>query len=309
MYGHFRNSGIPRLHSYEQALKWWTDTKPIRRRATDDRPLGHRRNTWYLINKQDKTDAIECLMYGTPIVTFYKDDRVEITNFRYNTISTANFIYDVLRGVNAYVFDHSLVIGVGNQEQRLQRSDSLILKRNEGGNYHFADHKPEVTHVINRANAKEIRAKHKDFMQYLDGMAKLRGVEPFTRDELTIQLGQNLYNVDFQRLRYYNPDHSDAENVLNGVKEFARYLADTGENKHLGYYKAMLVMVHSFGKYDWQSSGFIMNIHSILRDFDKVLMGLYRDEYLDAKLTDGSKAKRDAYGAYWGGIWGAYHKA
>lgn len=307
MYGHFRNSGIGRIHNYAQALKQWDETTPIRRRTTDDRPLGHRRNTWYLINKRED-DAVECKMYGEPIVIFHKDDRVEIKNFRYNTISTANFIYDVLRGVNAYVFDHSLVIGVGNQEQRLQRSDSLILKRNEGWNYHFADHKPEVTHVINRENAKAIRAKHKDFMQYLDGMAKLRGVEPFTRDELTIQLGHNLYNVDFQRLRYYNPDHSDAKNVLNGVKEFAGYLADTGENKHLGYYKAMLVMVHSFGKYDWQSSGFIMNIHSILRDFDKVLMGLYRDEYLDAKLTDGSKAKRDAYGAYWGGIWGAYHK-
>ena len=308
MYGNNRNSGIPRLHSYEQALKWWTDTKPIRRRATDDRPLGHRRNTWYLINKRDD-DAIECLMYGAPIVTFFKDGHIAIMNYRYNSISTANFIYDVLRNVTAYVFDHSLVIGVGNQEQRLRTSQSLMLRRDDGGNYHFADHKPEVTHVINRANAKEIRVRHKDFMQYLDGMAKLRGADPYSRDELSNQLGQQLYNLDLGRVRYYNLNNSEAETMIESIKLFKQYISDKSEDRHINYYKAMLIMVHSYGKYDWNTSGFIGQIDTMLSGFDKALMGIYRDEYLDAKTTDTGKVKRDAYGAYFNGVWGGYHKA
>jgi len=50
MYGHHRNSGIPLINDYATALKLWEDTKPIRGRAIDTRPLGHRRNDHYLIN-------------------------------------------------------------------------------------------------------------------------------------------------------------------------------------------------------------------------------------------------------------------
>lgn len=314
-YGHFRNSGINKINNYAEALKQWEETKPIRRRTTDDRPLGHRRNTWYLIAKRDADDAIECKMYGTPIVTFCKDGRVEVANYSYNTTSTANFIWDVLRNdLTAYIFDHCLIIGVGGHtqgvarvEQRLKRSESLFVKRDDAGNYHFLEHKPEVTHTINRANAKEIRARHTDFMQYLDGMAKLRGVEPFTREELQNQLGKEMYNTDFGRIRYYNHLHSDAGELIDSLKRFKHYITDTSEDRFDGYYKALLMMVHSFGKYDWNSSGFIIRVDSMLRDFDKVLMGLYRDEYFDANVTPSGCAKRDAYGAYFGGIWGLYN--
>ena len=307
-FGQWRNSGIPKIDNYEQALKLWTDTLPIRRRKTDDRPLGHRRNTWYLINKGED-DKIECKMYGTPLVTFHKDGRVEISNYAYNTTSTPNFIWDVTRSeINAYVFDHSVVIGTKDGlEQRLGRGGSLVLKRGDNGNYHFLDHKPEVTHTINRANAKAIRAKHVDFMQYVDNMAKLRGTEPYTRNELQNQLGNELYNMDLGRMRYINHHHSDADAIIDNIKKFKAWVTASDEDRFENYYKAMLIMAHSFGKYDWHNNGFVLHIDSMLRDFDKVLMGLYRDEYFDANTTPNGCAKRDTYRAYYTGVWDKYN--
>jgi hypothetical protein len=308
-YGHSnRNSGIVWLNNYAEALKKWEETKPIARRKTDDRPLGHRRNTWYLINK-GKDDKIECKMYGTPIVTFHKDGRVEITNYNYNTTSTANFIWDVLRSkVNAYIFDFSLVIGIGKLEQRIKVGESLFIELMGDGNYHFLDHKPEVTHTINRANAKAIRARYQDFMQYLDGMAKLRGAEPYSREELEKNMSNELYNLDIGRIRYYNTYHEEhANKILNALAKFKAYISDTGEDRHIGYYKAMLVMVHSFGKYDWHTKGFVVDTDAMARNFDKALMGLHRNEYFDAKPTDSGQAKRDTYRAYFTGVWDKYN--
>lgn len=308
-YGHSRNSGIVKIRNYAEALKQWEETKPIRRRATDDRPLGHRRNTWYIINKQDKTDAIECIMYAQPVVTFYKDGRVEIKNYSYNTTSAANFIWDVLRNdANAFIFDHSLVVRVGGIEQRLRRSESLFIKRGDDKNYHFLDSKPEVTHTINRENAKVVKARHTDFMQYLDSMAKLRGAEPFTHNELNTQLGTELYNVDFGRIRHFNHLHDDGQVFIKSIATFKEYISDKSGDRFEGYYKALLMLVHSFGKYDWNTSGFIIRADSLIRDLDRVFMGLYRDEYFNTNVTDNGRAKRDAYGAYFSGLWDFYNK-
>jgi hypothetical protein len=263
-----------------------------------------------MINKRDADDAIECIMYSIPVVRFYKDGRVEVKNYPYNTTSTANFIWDVLRReVNAFIFDHSLIIQVGGVEQRLRRSESLFIKRGDDGNYHFLDSKPEVTHTINRENTKAIRARHTDFMQYVDNMAKLRGAEAFTREELTNQLGRELYNVDFGRIRHFNHLHDDGKEFINNIAKFKEYISDKSGDRFEGYYKALLMMVHSFGKYDWNTSGFSIRADSLIRDFDRVLMGLYRDEYFNANVTDNGRAKRDTYGAYFNGLWDEYNKA
>ena len=78
MYGHPRNTGIPRINDYATALKLWEDTKPIRGRDVDTRPLGYREKVdSYQINFLPE-GAVECILYKTPVVTFYENGDVHI---------------------------------------------------------------------------------------------------------------------------------------------------------------------------------------------------------------------------------------
>lgn len=312
-YGNNRNSGIPSIRTYAEALNRYDTTAPIRGRKNDDgtpkdvRPLGHRRNTWYLINKTEYGD-IECIMYGTPIVTYKPNGEVVIRNYSYNTTSTANFIWDVMRyqGVNAFIFDHSLVIAVDKVEQRLRCEETLTLKKDGGWNYHFEDIKPEVTHTLNRKGANNVRAKYADFIKYLFNMAKLRGDEAFSRVDLENGIGE-FKNIDFGRLRYSNPNTENGKLGVKAFGQFDRWISSTSEDRFDGYYTAMLMLTQSYGRYNWRTSGYILDIAGTLHGLDKVILGLNRDECFDAKPTDSGRAKRDAYGDYFKGVWQAYH--
>lgn len=312
-YGNNRNSGIPSIRSYAEALHRYDTTAPIRGRKNDDgtpkdvRPLGHRRNSWYQIAKTDTGD-IECKMYDYPIVTYKPNGDVMLRNYSYNTTSTANFMWDVLRyqGVDTFIFDHSLVVRANNIEQRLRCEETLTLKKDAGGNYHFASIKPEVTHTLNRKGANNVRAKYAEFVKYLANMAKLRGDEVFTRVDLENGLAK-YKDIDLGRLRYSNPNTDHGKHGINAFKQFDKWISDTSENRFDGYYPAMLMLTQGYGRYNWRTSGYILDIAGALHGLDKVILGLNRDECFDAKPTDGGRAKRDAYGDYFKGVWQAYH--
>ena len=110
MYGQYRNSGIVSLFSYEQAVKWYEATKPIRGsgRNAGLKPLGHRNRTHFQI-LMDSDKQVKCRLYDTDVVIFRPDGTVFVTPDRYETQTTANFITDVLN-VYCGVRDHSVVL-------------------------------------------------------------------------------------------------------------------------------------------------------------------------------------------------------
>lgn len=317
-YGHYRNSGIPRLTNYAEALARYEAVKPIARRKksdgatpADDRPLGNRKNDYYLIAKTD-TGAIQCVLYGTPLVTFHPNGNLDITNMTFNSISTANFINDVLRnqGIDASIYDNSLVIGVssgGYKSQRVGKSETITLKQGEDKNYHFVDFKPEVTHTINRKQTNIVRARVQEFNMYLYNMAKVRGNEPFTRDDLLEQLIEKGVAVDLENMRYLNPLHSSGKDAIAGIHQFKDWVTNKAVDRHEGYFKAMLMLVNSYGRYDWKAKGYVLDLHTIQHGLNVMLLGIYRDECLEAKATDTGGVKRDTYGKYFKYIWSAYH--
>jgi hypothetical protein len=309
-YGFYRNSGIVCIRNYAEALKQWESTTPIRRRKNADgtpkdvRPLGHRRNTWYLIVK-NSNDDIECRMYDEPIVTFKANGEVVLSNYSYNTTSTASFMREVMRHQisNALIFDYSLVVRIGGVEQRINCGNSITVKRGDNGNYHFVDMKPEVTHTINRKGANIVRARYADFMQYLTNMAKLRGEEYFTREELSRGLNA-LKDIDLGRLRYVSADN---EVTVSAIGQFNKFISDTSEDRFEGYYTAMLMLIYSYGRYSWKASAHILDISYVLYGLDKVILGLNRDECFVATQTPDGLARRDTYKDYFKGVWQKYH--
>lgn len=92
-----RADNMPSLGSYRAAYQKWENTKPIRGRGWDCRPLGDRKHTNYRIDKC-YGDRIECVMYSTSCVIFYPDDVIEINPW--SSKSTNDFVNAILRNHN-----------------------------------------------------------------------------------------------------------------------------------------------------------------------------------------------------------------
>jgi len=97
-YGNGPLSGafIPRIRTYNEAYKRYQDTKPIRGSNPEIRPLGARRYK-HLELRMDKDENIECVLYGSPCVTFLKQtDTILLKHNGWVTPSTAAFIDKIL---------------------------------------------------------------------------------------------------------------------------------------------------------------------------------------------------------------------
>ena len=90
MYGHHRNSGIHTLTNYNEAFHKWESTKPIRGRGVDVRPLGHRRSADQYKIELLPEGGVACVLYKTPVVTFFEDGDIRILNDNWNSVSTCN---------------------------------------------------------------------------------------------------------------------------------------------------------------------------------------------------------------------------
>ena len=172
---------VPRIADYKEAYKRWNDTKPMRGRSDDIRPLGERRYVdTYSIRKNVWTEAIELVLYQTPVVKFKSDDEVVINYGRWPSASTCQFITRVLAGVGASRVRGEVVLGFNTPEgrviQKLGENEELVLVRSGEGRYGRWQPKEIKTlfdYRINRKEANNVRKDVKQFRDYLQGMVKL----------------------------------------------------------------------------------------------------------------------------------------
>jgi hypothetical protein len=169
---------VTALDNYKEALSKWDRTKPIRGRAVDIRPLGQRSDVdSYSIRKNPQNDAIECVLYKTPVVAFMPDGEVHIRNGGYTSISTHMFIECVLRGVRANAKLGKTVVSVGGQVTMLGGDDVLRLNRCERGRLQQVNPQTNYAYRIDRKGANNVRARFKEFYGYFKGFIKLRSEE------------------------------------------------------------------------------------------------------------------------------------
>lgn len=170
---------VPALDNYRHAHSQWSATKPIRGRSVDVRPLGQRSDVdAYSIRKNPQNDAIECVLYRTPVVTFMPDGEVHIRNGGYPSTSTHMFIECVLRGVRANgKLGKTVVSFVGGQVTMLGSDEVLRLNRCERGRLQQVNPQTNYAYRINRKGANIVRARFKEFYSYFKGFIKLRSEE------------------------------------------------------------------------------------------------------------------------------------
>ena len=92
---------VPKIYNYADALRRFNNTKPIKGRSEEKRPLGERRDAdTYSIRKNVWTDAIELVLYQTPVITFTQEDEVRIKFGTWSSASTCQFIDRILSSVH-----------------------------------------------------------------------------------------------------------------------------------------------------------------------------------------------------------------
>lgn len=304
MYGSHRNSGIVQINDYATALKRWEETKPIRGREVDTRPLGHRRNDYYLINFLPE-GAVECILYKTPVVTFYENGEVRIQTGGWPTQSTCSFIQEVL-GIHSYIFNYKLCVGF-NYKDYVVPSGGMTIKRNHNWVYEPVNPEPVVVHNLNRKGANNVRAIYKPFKTYLSSMCRLKGDSIYPEED---------YFQVFGKCKYGTPDVSSLDRDSydgwgNEVKKFFKLVSDTNEEtQNDSFYKALLIVARSYGKTKWgadKTEGYVLFEKPALKAFDKLVIGFHRSETLDEKVLSDGEIKKDPYGEYFRDGWKRLH--
>jgi hypothetical protein len=309
MYGHHRNSGITHMNDYATALKRWEDTKPIRGRAVDTRPLGHRRNDNYLINFKPE-GAVECILYKTPVVTFYEDGDVLIKHDGWNSVSTCNFIGEVLH-IHSYIFNYKTCIGFGGKNYVVP-TEGMVIRRNANWVYEPVNPTPVMGHAIDRTGANNVRLRYKPFTTYLSSMCRLKSGSDYPQSEMYRVFGkkEGKYPTPNMPLSLDNTERNEWE---KSVKDFFMWITDTNEEtRNDSFYKANLLMAYSFGIERWgrganETEGYALNEKKALSAFDDLIIGFHRSETIKEKMLPDGVVRKDSYAKYFRGGWKRLH--
>ena len=125
---------VPSALNYAQAKKIHDQIKPIR--GGDTKPLGKRRDHHQYSVKQNDRGDIEFICYRTPVVTYHPDDTITINTDGWASVSTHQFIDQVL-GIRANGYRGMTALTINGNKYLIDgKSQSLKVKwEGFGGNW------------------------------------------------------------------------------------------------------------------------------------------------------------------------------
>jgi len=179
--GFSNTNGLPRIDSYEEAVRVYHNIKPIR--GTEIRPLGNRRAKHYAIEVVG--EDVVCKLYGHPVITFGRDEygrgMATVNMCGYDTVTTRGFISRIL-GTDCYSRKGKTYIEIGKRGTK----DPETGKYKVTGAYYLpADYPlqfkvqecinpvPVKKQVLDREITKQLRDTFKDSMADAEAMLRL----------------------------------------------------------------------------------------------------------------------------------------
>jgi len=249
------------VQDYARALKLHDDTKPLRGRSPEIKPLGNRRDAdTYSIRKNG--DAVELVLYKTPVITFEPDGDVVLFVDSYNSVSTHQFISWVL-GISAGGVRRTTVLTINNSKYTLAGQDKLRLRKDEGGNWQVLNPTQQWTWRLDRKAVTNVRSKYGEFYAYLKGFVNLRtesitdGWNSKTYDGIHVQQSEfkgvfgsmtsvrSYAYMDKRGKQHLNWTNVKAEQYKASSNAFEVLIRpdQPEEDKHTNFYKAALLLV------------------------------------------------------------------
>lgn len=194
---------VPRISTYAEALKKFDNTKPIKGREPEIRPLGDRRNVdTYSIRKNVWNESIELVLYRTPVIKFTLDDEVKISFGRWSSASTCQFISRVLLGVGAYRVKGQVVLGFTGTTTKAMIGDheELVLVRGANGGWIPKEKQVLCDYRISRKEANNVRKMVSQFRDYLSGVLKLKTEEIVLNEGTYYEQRHNVVRLTYDEM-------------------------------------------------------------------------------------------------------------
>jgi hypothetical protein len=265
------------IADYATAERLFADTKHIRGRSEQSKPLGERRDfdrfsitKSHWMNDKGGSDgeckpSYNCVLYTTTVVRFRPDGVVAVRDGGYVTQSTHAFIRR-LTNVSVSTHEGATVLGVANGKFEVPRglnssdSTSLLMRRNRYWQYEVLNGEPQYKLEINRTGTGAIRRRYAEFIKYFDSMVALRrekadgrwwghanGSEfvKFTEEELVQSVAGMAITVSLPRSVYEFArclnDRSRNDYSFT-VAKFIALISDTSDKQHTSFYGAFMLM-------------------------------------------------------------------
>ena len=309
MYGHHRNSGIHPLANYNEAFHKWESTKPIRGRGVDVRPLGNRRQADQYKIELLPEGGVACVLYKTAVVSFFEDGDIRIKNDMWNSVSTCNFIDEVLWSVSSRIYNNDLYVRTKQGEFALG-DEGIWLRMNAEGNLEVKTDKlpPKYVHAIDRKKANIVRAQYKPFLDYVSRMSRLKGNDPYLASEMARVFPHSKFpNAMDMGVELGNRAY---DKWTDSIKILFTLMKSEGESQHENFYKALLLLAKSYGNHKYiDPEGCVVTEKKIKVALDDLIVGFHRDEVLVQKQVPMGVAKRDSNGKYFRDGWRRLHEA
>jgi len=251
---------VPRVQDYAQALRIHDNTKPLRGRADEIKPLGSRRDAdTYHIRKNG--DAVELVLYKTPVITFMPDGEVALFVDSYNTVATHQFIHQVL-GISAGGVRRTTVLTINNSKYTLAAKDKLHLRKEDGA-WQVLNPTQQWTWRLDRKVVTNVRAQYGEFYKYLKGFVNLRTESitentwnPRTYDGFRVGLDEfkGVFGSMTSVRSYAYMDKRGKQHINYSNVKPEQYAASSNafvclirpdqpeEDKHTNFYKAALLL-------------------------------------------------------------------
>lgn len=305
---HYRNWDIPRLASYNDAVKREATVKPIRGDANGTKPLGARNKKYYNIRKEGNDIVVR--MHATDIVRYHPDDTLTINNGGWVSPTTHD-MFNMLLGLHMRTFHYRAWVtcymrrAIGSNapeivhgDWRLPNNTPVRVVRHEN-HWLIDDMEENVTHAVNRKVANKVRKEYTEFKKYLSAMTKLR----------TEYVSQPRWNGPDVTLPVVKVSRSELEahNLIDHttVVEANRRCASQADNlkglmrsdKAEDNYRALLTIMRSAheGRYWISSEGISIAPERIGRTFEELVMFMHRYEVLERKPAKRGVPTRDRY--------------
>ena len=317
---------VPRVTTYSEAKKLYDETKPIRGRDPEIRPLGNRRDAdSYWVKMVG--DYVVFMLYKSPVITYKPYGEVVLTPDQYSTVSTHQF-FDRVLGVDARASRQVSVIGLLNKKGEVvnrytvRGKDRLTLKLDGSGNWQCVEGaKAQFSWHLDRREATNVRLRYKEFITYFKGMVSLRtedihmqyynnsmsgirisitelanafGVEGY--DDPDKMMG-NMRHIHDQPQRHFNFGTPRANEYAEGMAQFLGLIkSDQPEDtKHLNFYKGALTVLMSADRIyqrGQDDNTYIAKAKTIVKALDTVLLKAHAKQVLVRKeLPLGSVSK------------------
>lgn len=207
---------VPRVFDHRHAKQVHDCARPIRGRSPEIRPLGNRRDVdTYSVRMNG--DDVEFVLYKTPVITFRTNGEVVIRTAGWASVSSHQFIQQVL-GIPARGKGGSSVLNVGGHDYTMTGDNSLVLCRGERtGTWKVIQHETLYGYKANRKALTNVRSRYSEFRKYLSGFVNLR------REEQVLHLGRP-YELRVNVLKFGVQEAVDMFGVMDSTHQDAKAL-------------------------------------------------------------------------------------